>query len=502
MFRPSDAETNTQTQPPAARGEVQARDDFLEAVYHHLSEPLAAMVGLTDMLQGGRHDFSAAVRNQIIELLAIQAQETSRVVDDLLIAASFDQGEIEIESHDVDLRTVVEAATEDWASRQRSRLFISGNAVARADERWLTVAVGNLLRNAAAYGERNIWVKITEGHSRVVIDVIDDGDGIDPEEQEKIFDPYFSSPGRDRDHPSLGLGLFVARRLARSMGGDVQYQREADRTLFELSVPRFSLRSGDREPAMEVIIDPLEGKPSKESLLRLLQMGGPEMVYQPIVDMRVTDGGDQRILGYEGLARFPFSGPPLWFEAAEPLGMRLDLELAAIRAAISGYDPAQAAGFLALNLSDVTLTSSRLAEALEGVDPGRVILELSEEAVVRSYETTERHVRSLRERGIRLAVDDVGSGEIDMWHLLRLEPEVIKVDTCLVRDVHSTPRNRALIRGISAMARDLGIMVIAEGIESPQEAEQLVDLGVDYGQGYLFAKPRPLLWKSRILSDD
>ena len=502
MVRLSDAEKNNQVQSGAEQATERARDDFLEAVYHHLSEPLAAMVGLTEMLQTGRRDFSAAVRNQMIELLAIQAQETAQVVDDLLIAASFDQGEIEIQSHDVDLRSVVEAATEGWASRQRSRLFISGNAVARADERWLTVVVGNLLRNAAAYGGRNIWVRIGEGHSRVTIDVIDDGDGIDPEDQERVFDPYYSSPGRDREHPSLGLGLFVARRLARSMGGDVTYQRDGDRTVFELSVPRFSLRSGGLVPSAEVMIDPLEGKPRRESLLHLLQTGGPEMVYQPIVDMRVTDSGDKRVVGYEALARFPFSSPPLWFEAAEPLGMRLDLELAAIRSAIVGYDPSNAAGFLALNLSDVTLTSSRLSEAIVGVDPGRVLLELSEEAVVKSYETTERHVRSLRERGIRLAVDDVGSGEIDMWHMLRLEPDVIKIDTCLVRDVHSTPRNRALIRGISAMARDLGTMVVAEGIESPYEAEQLLELGVDYGQGYLFAKPRPLLWKSRILSDD
>jgi EAL domain-containing protein (putative c-di-GMP-specific phosphodiesterase class I) len=78
---------------------------------------------------------------------------------------------------------------------------------------------------------------------------------------------------------------------------------------------------------------------------------------------------------------------------------------------------------------------------------------------------------------------------------------VIKVDMSLVRDIETTPRNRALIRGISAMAQDLGIMVVAEGIEAPEEEDMLLELGVQYGQGYLFGKPRPLEWKTKVLSD-
>jgi EAL domain-containing protein (putative c-di-GMP-specific phosphodiesterase class I) len=72
----------------------------------------------------------------------------------------------------------------------------------------------------------------------------------------------------------------------------------------------------------------------------------------------------------------------------------------------------------------------------------------------------------------------------------------------LVRDIEHTPRNRALIRGIAAMAEDLGIMVVAEGIEAPEEEEVLLELGVPFGQGYLFGKPRPLQWKSKVLYDD
>ncbi|HEY4606466.1 MAG TPA: EAL domain-containing protein, partial [Acidimicrobiia bacterium] len=208
------------------------------------------------------------------------------------------------------------------------------------------------------------------------------------------------------------------------------------------------------------------------------------------------------VVGYEGLARFPYATPPEWFEVAGASGLRLDLELAAMRTAIAGFAPSNHDGFLALNLSDASLTSSNLTDALVGLDPGRVVLELSEVAVIKSYEVTKRFVDSLRDMGIRLAVDDVGAGEIDLWHILRLEPAVIKVDMCLVRDIEHTPRNRALIRGVSAMAQDLGIMVVAEGIEAPDEEEVLLELGVQYGQGYLFGKPRPLQWKTKVLSGD
>ncbi len=477
------------------------KDEFLRAAYHHISNPLGAIVGFSEMLRDRSRDISAGVRNEVIELLTLQAQETARLVDDLLVTATIDLSELEITTGEVDLRMVVESATSEWASRQRSRLTVSGNSKARADQHWVTHIVRNLLRNAVSFGGDNISVRITEGHHRVVLEVMDDGAGVSPEDVEQIFDPYHTRSGRSSSDPSLGLGLFVGRRLARAMGGDVQYMREDGMTVFELSLPRVSLQTSSWEPMPDVVIDPMEGRPTQESVSRIVDTGGPEMVYQPIMDLRAHRVGDSRTIGYESLARFPFSTPPVWFEMAGSLGMRLDLELAAITAAIAGFAPSNHDGFLALNLSDTTLTSSRLVESLDGLDPGRIVLELSEVAAIKSYEATRRHVDALRDAGIRLAVDDVGSGEIDLWQILRLEPAVIKIDMCLVRDIEHTPRNRALIRGMAAMAQDLGTMVIAEGVESTEEEEQLLHLGVEYGQGYLLGKPRALQWKTRVLQD-
>jgi EAL domain-containing protein (putative c-di-GMP-specific phosphodiesterase class I) len=478
------------------------KDLFLNAASHHINNPLAALVGFSEILRDRSRDLSAGVRNEIIELLAIQANETAQVVADLLIAARFDLADIEIDSAAVDLRAVVENATQDWASQQRARLTVSGNAVASADGHWVTQVVRNLLRNAVAFGGSNIWVRIGEGFNKVVIEVVDDGEGIAPEEVDDLFEAYHSARQSDRLLPSLGLGLSVARRLARAMGGDVRYLRDDDETIFELSLPRVSLEFDSYSEAPDVVIDPHAGRPTKEAIQEVLRIGGPDMVYQPIVDIASHRNGVERIVGYEALARFPYATPPQWFEVAGSSGLRIDLELAAMRAGITGFVPSNHDGFLALNLSDSSLTSSLLLDAVADLDPGRLVLELSEVAVIKSYEVTKRFVDSLRDRGIRLAVDDVGSGEIDLWHILRLEPTVMKIDLCLVRDIEHTPRNRALIRGIAAMAEDLGIMVVAEGIEAPEEEEVLLELGVPFGQGYLFGKPRPLQWKSKVLYDD
>lgn len=225
------------------------------------------------------------------------------------------------------------------------------------------------------------------------------------------------------------------------------------------------------------------------------------MVYQPVMDIRADDPTARACVGFEGFVRFPYSSPPEWFKLAGASGVGLDLELLAIEAGIAGFQTREPDPFLALNLSNATLLSPQLPSALEGIDPGRIVLELSDTARIRSYEVTRRAVDSLRDQGIRLAVDDVGAGEIDMWHILRLDPEIIKLDRHLVADQHNVRRNDALIRGLTTMARDLGIMVIAEAIETEAERHRLLDLGVDFGQGYLLGKPEPLQWTARVLSD-
>ena len=126
------------------------------------------------------------------------------------------------------------------------------------------------------------------------------------------------------------------------------------------------------------------------------------------------------------------------------------------------------------------------------MEGGLTVVELSEVALIKSYEATTRAMEALRDRGVRLAIDNAGAGEIDLWSILRLKPEMIKIDMSLVRGIDSIPTNRALVRGLAAMATDLGIMVIAEGIENAEERDLLIDAGIEFGQGYLLGKPTHL----------
>jgi EAL domain-containing protein (putative c-di-GMP-specific phosphodiesterase class I) len=473
----------------------------MTADFDLIDNPLDAAVGLAELLRDRTRDFNAGVRNNVIELLALELAVADQVVDDLLLATKADLTELAIGAEHVDLRRVVEDAVGDFVTSDLARLTVSGNAVARANPQLVGRIVRNLLRSETYLGGENIRVHIAQGFSKVVVEVTHDGDGVPVEEHERIFEPNYLRRDRDGRKVPLGLGLSAARRLARAMGGDVRCYQEENGSVLELSLAKTLGYDSNFSEIADMIFDRSSGKPTTTAISEILGEGGPEMVYQPIIDMRTHGAGGNLVIGHEGLARFPLGSPPEWLEAAGDAGMRLDLELSAIRAAIAGFAPARKPGFLALNLSDATLLSSSLNAALEGLDPGSVVLELSEVALIKSYEVTKRAASALRDYGVRLAIDNVGAGEIDLLSMLRLQPDLIKIDMCLVRDMEHNPTNRALVRGLAAMAGDLGIIAVAEGIEKSEERDRLLDLGVEFGQGYLFGKPQPLLWKTRVLSD-
>ncbi|MCB1246838.1 MAG: EAL domain-containing protein, partial [Acidimicrobiia bacterium] len=376
------------------------KDAFLAAASHHIKTPLSAVVGFGELLRDPSAHFSAAARRDMIEQLTDQANETSYVVDDLLAAARKDFDELHIEDEDVDLRTIIDETAAGWGEDYTVRLVVNGSGVASADARICRHIIRNLLRNAASFAKSEITVDLGNRFRNVILTISDDGDGIPEEIEDRIFNPYFSVR-QDGLAPSLGLGLSVARQLARAMGGDLTHSRFNGKTQFELSLVRSSV-SVLAVPAL--LIDPEEGRPGIESLLDLAK-DGPNVVYQPILSLG-SDSVLDPIAGYEALARFPWGTPPEWFKSARRLGMTVDLDLTCIKAAVAQFEPPEgdSKSFLALNINDATILSSRLPETLEGVDPGRLILELSEDALVKSYRSTTAAIDALRDRGIRLAI--------------------------------------------------------------------------------------------------
>lgn len=466
-----------------------------------IEEPLESVVGLAEMLVDRSRDVSAAARTEMIEQLALRAQAAHHAVRNVLVAEQLARGEVEFDADTVELRELIESVAQEWSlASHGARITVSGSVDAIGDSGWVARIVRNVLEDAFQRGGHNLEVRITESYSKVVVEIEDDGAEVPEHDRDALAANYHRHQAANWESDSLGIGVALARGLAKGMGGDVRYFRAGEHNSCEITFRKQGQTTGRRGQLPSLAVEPRLSQPSWDDLVELLDDESVAMVYQPVVDIR-TAPGVATAVGYEGFARFPYSTPPQWFRLAGSSGVGPDLELLALRAGIKGFETRDEDAFLALNLSNATLLSPGLTSALEGIDPGRLVLELSDTARIRSYEVTRRAVDSLRERGVRLAVDDVGSGEIDMWHILRLDPEIIKLDRNLVADQNDLRRNNALIRGLTTMARDLGIMVIAEAIETEAERNRLLELGVEFGQGFLFGKPEPLQWKSRVLSD-
>jgi EAL domain-containing protein (putative c-di-GMP-specific phosphodiesterase class I) len=471
------------------------------ATWRRIERPLQSVVGLADMLADRSRDISAAARNEMIDQLAAHVRGVEQAVDNLIVATRLRNGEIEFESDPVDLRELIELAAQEWTLDHGAHLSVVGGIGAICDREWVVHVMRAVFDDAFSRGARNLTVRISEAYSKAVVEVDDDGEPIPDSDLESLADVQHRSQALDWEGDVLGHGVAVGRGLARGMGGDFRYFRQDDMNTCELTLRKQSTSTSPRGHLPKFSVETVVTEPSRADILTLIDEGSLTVVYQPLVDIRGDDAASRPAIGFESLARFPHSSPPEWFKVAGSAGIGLDLELLAIRAGVQGFETRELEPFLALNLSNATLLSPQLATAIEGIDPGRIVLELSDTARIRSYEVTRRAIDSLRERGIRLAVDDVGAGEIDMWHILRLDPEVIKLDRHLVADHENVRRNDALIKGLTTMAKDLGIMVIAEAIETERERQRLLELGVEFGQGYLFGKPEPLQWKSRVLSD-
>lgn len=214
------------------------------------------------------------------------------------------------------------------------------------------------------------------------------------------------------------------------------------------------------------------------------------VVLQPIVDL--TTGATVAV---EALTRFtaiPAQPPDEWFAAAERVGQLIPLELAVARAALDELPRLTEPLLMTVNVSASTAVSGRLAEVLTGVPLNRIVLELTEHTPVSDYRALNAALAPWRERGARLAVDDAGGGYSSFAHILSMSPDYIKFDISLTRDIHLDRSRQALARALVGFATELGVGVVAEGIESDAELETVTKLGTPYGQGFQLGRPKPL----------
>ena len=214
------------------------------------------------------------------------------------------------------------------------------------------------------------------------------------------------------------------------------------------------------------------------------------MLVQPIVDL-----GSGRVRSCEALSRLagpPAHPPDWWFAAAHATGRGVDLELAAVRRALAMLTALPVDVSLAVNVSAETVVTPALFALLRDVPPGRLTLELTEHDAVEDYPAVLRATGRFRDRGIRLSVDDTGSGYSGLVHVMQLLPDVIKLDRQLTTGIDDDPVKQAMATSIVSFAERIGADVIAEGIERSTEVDTLCEIGIRWGQGYLLGRPDTL----------
>jgi EAL domain-containing protein (putative c-di-GMP-specific phosphodiesterase class I) len=242
--------------------------------------------------------------------------------------------------------------------------------------------------------------------------------------------------------------------------------------------------------AAATVIEPGVQERRREAAIRarhepVVSEGGPTIVLQPIVAL-----GDGARVGAEALSRFPgeWGKPPNEvFADAASINEGTELELLAARRAVALLP--EISGYLALNFSVETLLDARCFDLLDSLPPERIVIELSEHDAVHDYATLSNVLSPLREKGMRLAIDDVGVGFSSLRHIVLSVPDLIKLDLSIVAGVATDPVLRTLARSLAEFGHEAGAKVVAEGVEIRDDALALRDAGVDFGQGWYFGRP-------------
>ncbi|MGH2710090.1 MAG: EAL domain-containing protein [Actinomycetota bacterium] len=214
-----------------------------------------------------------------------------------------------------------------------------------------------------------------------------------------------------------------------------------------------------------------------------------DIAFQPILDLNT-----ERTVGVEALARFASGAVPVpsWLQGAQVAGIGVEVEVQLARVALAKLPEIPPTLFLSVNVSPQALVSAAFSSCIAEHDITRVVFEITEHTPFPDPRPLAIQMAKVRERGGRIALDDVGSGYTSIRHVLELAPEFIKLDRTMIVTAEHETHHRAMIRGLTCFAEEAGSSIVAEGIETRQQLDMLRGLGVGLGQGFLWGRPGPL----------
>lgn len=236
----------------------------------------------------------------------------------------------------------------------------------------------------------------------------------------------------------------------------------------------------------------LRDREHSRELQNVILSGQLHVRYEAIVDIH-----NSQVLGYEALSRGPegtdLTNPRELFRRAEDAGLLFELDCLCRRSALEGAHRVPAGSTLFLNclptaIGDPNLRDEGLRKLLESFSlrPSDLVLEISESESIENFGAFRDMADSCRELGIRIAIDDAGTGYASLEAIMEIAPDFIKTDMVLVRGIDEDRSRQEVVRAINAVAHGIGAQVVAEGIETEAELAALRELDVRYGQGFYF----------------
>jgi diguanylate cyclase len=313
---------------------------------------------------------------------------------------------------------------------------------------------------------------------------------------------------------SLSVGDVVVTPSIGVVSSATAGERTADALVRDADTAMYRAKDAGRSRA--VCYDPQMGEVVRRrvtldrALRQALGRGEMDVAYQPLIELSTG-----RLLGFEALARWhrPDGGPctpDVFIPAAEDNGLILAIgdfvldralgELRGWRASTPG-DVGVNVNVSGRQLQDAGFTGRVLAAlARYDVPASALRLEVTESTLVGDDPTAATSLRELEHAGVSISVDDFGTGYSSLSYLSRLKVHEVKIDRSFVSGLTSRPEDHAIVRATAAMARALGLAVVAEGIETVEQRDALVELGIERGQGWLLGRPVPPSEAARIVS--
>lgn len=299
----------------------------------------------------------------------------------------------------------------------------------------------------------------------------------------------------DLEPVSFSAGLSAVPELANSRA---RLYSQADSALY-------AAKRGGRtdivayDPTVDPSAEQAEPGTASAAIADVIARGLLRPVYQPIVAL-----ASGVVIGVEGLIRpippAPFADPAALFAAAAAGGRLGALDLACIEVIIGGARELPADQFLSLNVSPPTIEAPEFSSAgllailgRHGFPPHRLVIELTEQQAINDAARVRERLEVLRRAGVRIAADDIGAGNAGLRLLSEISFDVLKVDLGLVQSSAAGGPSSAVLGSVVALASRMQALVVAEGIEHESQVAQLVQLGIEAGQGYHLGRPGALV---------